>query len=98
MTSSSSYGICLPLPSDGQLQLLFDLLELSGNIQGLLDFLVFFITPREEMKKAHESNGTHLKTDCPSKLILIASCIRKYYSCVVHSVITSGRGITIFRG
>ena len=88
----TQYGFCCEVPSIHQLSLLFDLLEISGNIQGLLEFLGFFVEHREHLFIASQSvDGSFVRGKEPSKLLLVVSLIRKYYACVLNSSELTGK-------
>ncbi|XP_047130115.1 mediator of RNA polymerase II transcription subunit 12-like protein isoform X2 [Hydra vulgaris] len=90
----SKYGIISEFPSSQQLLLLFDLLEMAGNIQELLDFLGFFVA-RQENTYFSQQDGILLQHCEPSKLLIVIAIIHKYFKCILNS---SELTATIFKG
>ena len=90
------FGVCSDIPSTHQVSLLFDLLEISGNIQGILTFIGLLVAFREHPYiNSQLVEGSVVKGREPSKLLSTVSLIRKYYACVLNSAQLTG---TIFRG
>ena len=91
----SEYGICASLPSIYQLAFVLDLFEIAGDIQGLINFTVEFISPREVGYMIPHPQTSSVKGTLPTKLTLIVALLRKYYS----SILTSAeQTCVVFRG
>ena len=80
----AKYGISSEFPTSQQLLLLFDLLEISGNIQELLDFLGFFVA-RQENIYFSKQDTLFLQPSDLSKLLIIIAIIHKYFKCILNS-------------
>ena len=75
------FGLGGPLPVIDQLVFLFDLFELSGDIHGLLDFVVQALMPQEE-KVMHSAvpQTTSVFGTLPNKSITVVAILRRYHA------------------
>ncbi len=95
-TRPSEYGVCAALPNVRQLSLVIDLLQLSNDIQGIVDLITEFIFPREVgYIGVFAPQTSSVRGTMPTKLTLVESLIRKYMVVILTS---AEQTTTIFKG
>ena len=92
----SYFGLAAPLPVIDQLVFLFDLFELSGDVHGLLDFIVHVLMPNEE-EVIHSAvpQTTSVFGTLPNKSITVVAILRRYHACLLTLPLHTAR---VFRG
>ena len=78
------FGLVLPTPTLNQLEFLYDLFELSGDVHGLLDFVAFVLMPSEE--DISTTQVALVKTvvgTLPTKSTIVVAMLRKYHACLM---------------
>ena len=81
---SKMFGLVLPTPTLNQLEFLYDLFELSGDVHGLLDFVGFVLMPSEE--DISTTQVALVKTvvgTLPTKSTIVVAMLRKYHACLM---------------
>ena len=77
----SMFSLIGALPSVDQLIFLFDLFEVSGDVQGLIDFISSTLIPEDEIIIPFPSSTTLIGSG-PSKAILTIAMLRHYHACL----------------
>lgn len=81
---AKTFGLVLPNPTLNQLEFLYDLFELSGDVHGLLDFVGFVLMPSEE--DISTTQVALVKTvvgTLPTKSTIVVAMLRKYHACLM---------------
>ena len=78
------FGLVMPTPTLSQLEFLYDLFELSGDVHGLLDFVAYLLMPSEE--DISTTQLPQVKTvvgTLPTKSVVVVAMLRKYHACLM---------------
>ena len=78
------FGLVSPTPTLNQLEFLYDLFELSGDVHGLLDFVAYLLMPSEE--DISTTQVALVKTvvgTLPTKSTIVVAMLRKYHACLM---------------
>lgn len=90
------FGLVSPTPTFNQLEFLYDLFELSGDVHGLLDFVTYVLMPSEE--DISTTQVALVKTvvgTLPTKSVIVVAMLRKYHACLM---LLPEHATRIFRG
>ena len=91
-----AFGLVAPSPSLNQVEFLYDLFDLSGDVYGLLDFIASVLMPSEDDVSAIQI--PYVKTvwgTLPTKSTVVVAMLRRYHSCLMLLPEKTAR---IFRG
>lgn len=78
------FGLVSPNPALNQLEFLYDLFELCGDVHGLLDFVANILMPSEE--DISTTQVALVKTvvgTLPTKSVIVVAMLRKYHACLM---------------
>lgn len=75
------FGLTGPLPSIDQLVFVFDLFEVSGDVQGLIEFIAHTVIPDEDTAVPQAPPTSSIDSQ-PSKAIVTIAMLRHYHTCL----------------
>ena len=95
--NSAQFGLSGKLPTTEQLNFIFDLFELSGDVYGLLDFIADMLMPSEHSLAPvrHAPYSAAALGTLPSKSVIVLSMLRRYHACLMVMPQHTAR---VFRG
>ena len=93
----AQFGLTYSLPAIDQINFVFDLFELSGDVYGLLDFIADVLMPSKEgiMSTVQIPYNVPVMGTLPNKSIIVVSMLRRYHSCLMVMPEHTAR---VFRG
>lgn len=75
-----TFGLVSPAPTVNQVEFLYDLYELAGDVHGLLDFVAFVLMPSEDdILTTQVALVKSVVGTLPTKSTIVVAMLRKYH-------------------